>query len=109
MMSNINIDSQGLENIVEKLEQKVEKVTSLWEDVKKEMKNIDGGENSCWKGKAQESVYQSYKTIFPSLEIMLEGFQEKNIYLRKTIKNYRLGEQKIDSEIERNQNDLKVN
>jgi len=107
-MKSINIETNVLQNTVEKLEEKVLNISNIFDDIEKKMHLIDGTSDT-WRSNAQASVYRNYRTIsdnFPAMVGQLNGYV---LFLKKTIDNYKRGESTINNSIENNQNNLKIN
>lgn len=108
MNSWLEIDTVKLESITTELENKTVLVKEILSNINNEMKSFDGT-NDMWKGKTQEVLYETYKSMgdkFPNIITQLENY---NIFLRKTIENYNVKEKIINDSIENNSDNLDIN
>lgn len=108
MMKSISIETDGLSNTVEKIEEKVLNISNIFDEIEKKMHMIDGTSDT-WKSNAQASVYKNYKTISNNFPVMVEQLNNYVLFLKTTIDNYKRGENVIGNSIDNNQNNLKIN
>lgn len=107
-MRNINIDTDGLEKLVASFDEKIKNVSKLFDDIEKKMHMIDGSSNT-WCSVAQESVYNNYRTISDDFPVIISQLKNYNNFLKKTVENYKIGEEHINNDINNNEKDLNVN
>lgn len=108
MKSNLDIDTVKLESIVTKLESNQKLVKEIFDNINKKME-LCNGTDEIWKGKTQEKVYESYKSIsekFPEINSELEKY---NNFLKATIENYKIEDKSIDNLINTNSDSLDIN
>ncbi len=106
--SDIDFNNEGANKILEELKKDTEDIKNMFSDIEFVM-DIINGDYTVWKGKSQESFYESYKGIESNFSFIGESLDKKNDFLRITIENYENGEKKIDSNIEEKSEDLDVN
>jgi len=108
MKSNIMIDTEKLENIITSLEENAAIVKQIFEELNTKLKDFDGS-NEVWQGDVQSAVYQNYDAISKNFPSIVEQLNDYNIFLRKTVNNYKKEEKNIDTSIDNNKENLDVN
>lgn len=108
MKSNLSMNTESLANITSELEKKVMEVKEIFNNIDNKMKSFDGT-SDIWRGKTQESVYNSYQTISNEFPIITEQLDNYNKFLKTTVENYISAENNIDNSIDSSSDDLDVN
>lgn len=108
MKSDISINTEKLSEILAKLEEKTNLLNETFSNMDKEMKKFDGSEK-IWKGKTQEILYSGYMKVSKEYPAIIEQLNVYNKFLHTTIDDYKKTEKRIDSDINRNSEDLDVN
>jgi len=108
MKSDISINTEKLSEILAKLEEKTALLNETFSKMDKEMKKFDGSEKT-WKGKTQEILYSGYMNVSKEYPVIIEQLNVYNKFLKTTIDDYKKTEDRIDSDIDRNSEDLDVN
>lgn len=99
-MSDMEFNKTEVERILSQIEEKNNNIKAILEDVEL-MSSAFDGEDDTWKGKGQESFYNSYKTIakkFPTIEEKLDDIVK---FLEDTINNYVEEDTVIDNAIDK--------
>ena len=107
-MNKISIDTNALEFIISSLDKKINDIDTKFKYIENEVKKIDGTTN-IWQSETQRTVHNKYLTIskkFPEIKTQLENYSK---FLKKTIVNYKTGEESINNDISINSKDLNVN
>ena len=98
-MSNIEFNKEGVENILRQIEAKNNNIKEILEDVEL-MSGAFDGEDDTWKGKGQESFYESYKTIAKKFPTINEKLDDNISFIQNMIDNYVSGENTIDKNVD---------
>jgi uncharacterized protein YukE len=108
MKSKIHFEKEGFEEILSQLKEKTEKLNSIYDEVEEKGKDING-DGETWHGKGQQSFYKSYSSISKKFPGIKENLNNCNVFLESTIKSYCDEEERINSSIEVNKDNLNVN
>jgi uncharacterized protein YukE len=99
-MSNIEFNKQGVESILKQIEAKNNNIKEILEKVELMSGAFDGNEDT-WKGKGQESFYESYKTIAKKFQTINEKLDDNVNFIRNMMDNYVNGEDTIDKNVDK--------
>ena len=99
-MSNIEFNKEGVESILEQIEAKNNNIKEILENVELMSGAFDGDEDT-WKGKGQESFYESYKTIAKKFQAINEKLDDNVNFIRNMMDNYESGENTIDKNVDK--------
>lgn len=99
-MSNIEFNKEGVESILEQIEAKNNNIKEILENVELMSGAFDGDEDT-WKGKGQESFYESYKTIAKKFQTINEKLDDNVNFIRNMMDNYVSGENTIDKNVDK--------
>ena len=105
-MIKIN-DSNKFENIINKIEQSTNRIAEIMEKENTNMEKINGTE--IWSGVTQEECYNKYKQLSGNYDNINKSLKTYIGFMRQTVNDYRSIENKLDSDINTNSNDLDVN
>jgi len=72
------------------------------------MKKIDGSID-IWQGETQRTVYNNYLKISKNFPNIIGQLEDYSNFLKKTVVNYKTGEESINNDISNNGEDLNVN
>jgi uncharacterized protein YukE len=99
-MSNIEFNKEGVESILKQIEAKNNNIKEILENVELMSGAFDGNEDT-WKGKGQESFYESYKTIAKKFQTINEKLDDNVNFIRNMMDNYVNGEDTIDKNVDK--------
>ena len=99
-MSNIEFNKEGVESILEQIEAKNNNIKEILKNVELMSGAFDGDEDT-WKGKGQESFYESYKTIAKKFQTINEKLDDNVNFIRNMMDNYVSGEDTIDKNVDK--------
>lgn len=99
-MSNIEFNKEGVESILEQIEAKNNNIKEILKNVELMSGAFDGDED-IWKGKGQESFYESYKTIAKKFQTINEKLDDNVNFIRNMMDNYVSGEDTIDKNVDK--------
>ena len=106
--SKLDFNASGATTIYDDLKNNTEEIKDIFDEIEFMMEAING-EDSTWKGKSQESFYESFRTISGKFDEINENLDRQNEFLKETIDNYNEGEKNINSNLEKKSDDLNVN
>ena len=106
--SSVNFKKQGASEIYDSLVASTEDIKDIFDEIDFMMEAING-EDSTWKGKSQASFYESFRTISGKFDEIGECLDRQNDFLKVTINNYQEGENKINSDIEKQSEEFNIN
>ena len=99
-MSNIEFNKEGVESILKQIEAKNNNIKEILENVELMSGAFDGNEDT-WKGKGQESFYESYKTIAKKFQTINDKLDDNVNFIRNMMDNYVNGEDTIDKNVDK--------
>ena len=108
MDKNIKIDTQSLNNIITKLEQKKTNIDELYKSLNSKMELLNG-ESKVWKGKVQDLVYNHYLKLSQNFSSNIEELNSYITFLKKTIEKYENEDKSLIKDMENNENNLTIN
>lgn len=107
-MSNIIInDSKEFDVIINKLENTLPVIRDIFSSLDEKIECINGTE--IWYGKTQETFCNKYLEFSENYPVINEAFENYVKFLKIVLNNYKKAENKINSNIENNLNNLDVN
>ena len=106
--SKLNFNELGSTETLNNLIKDTDDIKDIFDEVEFMMEAING-EDEIWKGKSQESFYDSFKTISGKFKEIGENLDRQNDFLNGTIENYKNREKQIDSNAEKRADDLDIN
>ncbi len=98
-MSNIEFNREGVESILKQIEAKNENIKEILENIEL-MSGAFDGDDDIWKGKGQESFYESYQSIAKKFPTINEKLDDNVNFIRNMIDNYVSGEDTIDKNVD---------
>ena len=108
MDKNIKIDTQSLNNIITKLEQKKTNIDELYKSLNSKMELLNG-ESKVWKGKVQDLIYNHYLKLSQNFSSNIEELNSHINFLKKTIEKYENEDKSLIKDMENNENNLTIN
>ena len=108
MDKNIKIDTQSLNNIITKLEQKKTNIDELYKSLNSKMELLNG-ESKVWKGKVQDLIYNHYLKLSQNFSSNIEELNSYITFLKKTIEKYENEDKSLIKDMENNENNLTIN
>ena len=107
-MKKIKMDTENMVKLISSFEHHMNAVNEILDSIEKNSRLIDGS-TDIWKGKTQESVYQSYSTISESFPRITSQMQNYLSFMKKSVDDYILAENSIDDSINSESKDLNIN
>ncbi len=108
MANNVYMNSEALDLINFKLEDKTKKLDDLYKELNNKLSILDGN-SIVWKGKAQEAFYEHYTGVSSHFPDIIDQLNSYVLFLAETIENYEKRDQAMDKDIDDNKNNLDVN
>ena len=102
---NIEFKKEKLESIITKLDSQIQNLTNEYDELKNTLKQIDGS-NDIWKGKTQKIFYDYYEKIAKEFPGTIKDFTDYRDFLKMVVINYSDSENSINSDIDKNKNNL---
>ena len=106
--SKLNFNKEKATEVLEYLRDETENIKDIFDEVEFMMESING-DDEVWKGKSQESFYESFRTISGKFKGIGEDFDRQNDFLEGTINNYVERENHINKQAEEKASDLNIN
>ena len=106
--SKLNFNKEKAAEILEDLRAEAEDIKDIFDEVEFMMESING-DDEVWKGKSQESFYDSFRTISGKFQGITEDIDRQNDFLEGTINNYVEREQHINKQAEEKESELNIN
>ena len=106
--SKLNFNESGSVQTLNDLVKETNDIKDIFDEIEFMVEAING-EEEVWKGKSQESFYDSFKTISGKFKEIGENLDRQNEFLDGTIANYKEREAKINRNAEEKADDLNIN
>lgn len=107
-MKKIKMDTDNMEKLVSSFEKHVSEINEIFNSIEKNSKLIDGS-TDIWKGRTQESVYESYNSIAESFPRITSQMDHYLSFVKKSIDDYVITEDSIENSINSEYQDLSIN
>ena len=104
---NVEINSGSLESCANRIDTINGRIEEIFNNIDTIMSNVNNNDN--WKGDTSKEYHERYlllKEYFPKINNGLENYSK---FLRTTANNYETAENKINSNIDVNTDNLTVN
>ena len=108
MANNVYMDSNALDLINFKLDEKVKKLEELYRELDNKMEVLNGSDNT-WKGKAQEAFYEHYTGVSAHFPDIIDQLNSYVLFLAETIENYEKRDKDMNTDIDNNEDNLSIN
>ena len=102
---DIYFDCEALEDIANKLKNKILEITSCYDQVNLKIKDLSGI-NDTWQGKDQKKYYEALELITKRYDKNLDKLMEIYNFLRKTIDDYRSKDRQLGKTLDDNSDNL---
>ena len=108
MTKSIIINEQSFQDEITRFETSINNIKDYLDKIDKEMDNIDGN-NDTWKSKVATNIHDDHlelKKRFNNINTELSSYLS---FLKKTLEDYKIQENNINTAIENNSSLLDVN
>ena len=106
--SNININSDELSKSIELFQKDIKTVSDKLNNLSNLMKEL-GINNDTWNSKTSKAVYEEFANIETNFEKINAELSAYDIFLQKTLEEYKNEEMKEEKSIEESSENLDIN
>ena len=108
MSNKVYMNSDTLDLINFKLEEKTKKLEDLYKELNNKLEILNGNDKT-WKGKAQEAFYNHYTDVSAHFPDVIDQLNSYILFLAETIENYEKRDSDMNTDIDNNEEKLDIN
>ena len=107
MENNIFMDTANMDVLSLSIQKKIKQISDVQNQIKDKLSQIDGT-NNIWKGKGANSFVKLSQKIVTDFAPMITEFENYNLFLISVIENYENIEKRINSDVDKNGENLEI-